>query len=270
MKYIVKTFIFEIKAIISKMTKVTKVISVISLLFSVWLASYVSWIYFTPDEELLPEVVELLKPAQKIPDVENIAIYGLGIRAQSDMLVAGQAIVAAYEQSIQQRKVKEAADIESPKVDEYLGLKPLSKLNWDNKICNLSESKCLKKYQTLENEFNLILSSNVELLSRYEKLKSISNFQFPLPIDATISDNSLSDIAKIGSYKLVGIAVNVSISDKSTEALRSFDEESKLWRRLLAQSPTLVSKNDFWSCCSRANTLGERDYFELPRTGECQ
>ena len=242
MKNIVKAFIFEVKTVTSKLTKVTKVISVISLLFSISLASYVSWIYFTPDEKMLPEVVKLLELDKKIPDSENIAIYGLGIRAQSDMLVAGQAIVAAYEQSIQQRKFKEAADIESPKVDEYLGPKPLSKLNWNNKICNLSESKCLKKYQKLENEFNFVLSSNVELLSRYEKLKSIFNFQFPLPIDTAISDNTLSDIAKIGSYKLMGIAVNVSISDKSNEALRSFDEESKLWRRLLAQSPTLISK----------------------------
>ena len=80
------------------------------------------------------------------------------------------------------------------------------------------------------------------MLSRYEKLKSISNFQFPLPVDTAISDNSLSDIAKIGSYKMVGIAINVSISDKTNEALRSFDEESKLWRRLLEQSPTLISK----------------------------
>ena len=264
MKNIVKAFIFEVKTVTSKMTKVTKVISVISLLFSISLASYVSWIYFTPDEKMLPEVVKLLELDKKIPDSENIAIYGLGIRAQSDMLVAGQAIVAAYEQSIQQRKIKEAADIESPKVDEYLGPKPLSKLNWNNKICNLSESKCLKKYQKLENEFNFVLSSNVELLSRYEKLKSIFNFQFPLPIDTAISDNTLSDIAKIGSYKLVGIAVNVSISDKSNEALRSFDEESKLWRRLLAQSPTLISK------MISGRVICERDYFELSRTGECQ
>ena len=67
MKNIVATFIFEIKDVISKMTKVTKVISVISLLFSVLLASYVSWIYFTPDEELLSEVVKLLEPDKKIP-----------------------------------------------------------------------------------------------------------------------------------------------------------------------------------------------------------
>ena len=242
MKNIVKTFAKEVSIVVSKMSKVTLFISCLSLAFTILLATYVSWIYFTPDEELLPEVVELLKPIQKITDAENIAVYGLGIRAESDPLKAGQVIVAAYEEAIRRRDIKEVSDIESPKDDTYLGAKPLNKLNWDDKVCVLTASKCLKKFQSLENEFNQTQRDNIELLSRYEKLKLIPNFQFPLPIDTAISDNSLSDIAKIGSYKLVGIAVNVSIPDKSNEALRSFDEESKLWRRLLAQSPTLVSK----------------------------
>jgi hypothetical protein len=242
MKNIVKAFIFEVKAVTSKMTKVTKVISVISLLFSILFASYVSWIYFTPDEELLTEVVELLKPKQKITDAENIAVYGLGIRAEIDPLKAGQTIVAAYEEAIRQRAIKESSDIKSPKDYSYLGVQPLSKLNWDDKVCELTASKCLKKFQSLEKEFTQTQRDNIELLSRYENLNSIPNFQFPLPIDIAISDNSLSDIAKIGSYKLVGIAVDVSFSDKSNEALRSFEKESKLWRRLLAQSTTLVSK----------------------------
>jgi hypothetical protein len=219
-----------------------KSIIYVALFLIVCAIGLAGFMYFTPDDDLLPEVVALFKQQVTVPDEQNGAIYVIGFTSEGDPFQTGLAYKQAYQAASKARADKN--DYELPVLAKYLGNKPLTAKFNETDICKYTQEKCLITDQSKQMQIDLFNQENKELIQRYEKLKNYSQFSAPFvfEVETTTYQDYWNALRPIFRFKLMQIAIDLKSVEKQKAAFAALNDEILFKRRLLAQSNTLIDK----------------------------
>jgi len=196
------------------------------------------------DEELSPEIVEILKPSQKAPldsssDSENayFALWGISAADDKDMFVVGKKLIERY---FSNRETKNLDQLSEQDYNEILGNENIDD-TWLKSIetcqsrlkpnCTSQLSKKLIGEPIINPRLDLLLSRYLQMikLTNYQQVDNLS-FTSPLPNYGTLMKLSRINIAR--SYN----------SDAPQEFSLKIAKDLKFWKLMLEQGDTLIDK----------------------------
>jgi hypothetical protein len=102
--------------------------------------------------------------------------------------------------------------------------------------------KCLPEYQQFASEVATIKRDSAIAFERYEKVKSLPYFQFPLTMEVDTLAPYNQALIQLLKVNLVQIAIDMKEPATQAKAITSLRGEAKFWRSWLAQSETLIDK----------------------------
>jgi len=191
------------------------------------------------DEELDPEIVELLKPTPEPPPYDNAyyALWGIGAAPDRDMMDSGIAFVKRYNQNLIETKKEKVTDQD---YIDTLGAKHFGSLllkEYPN--CRArTEHGCLSK-------INKILSKNP--ISDPDMLLMFERYDSMIKLPTTKYSIKLTPASPLPYYGLVmqlGLLKKVSVYQSSDSAafLEQINRDIKFWKMMLIKDEVLLGK----------------------------
>ncbi len=191
------------------------------------------------DEELSPEVSQILAPITMPADQDNayIAVWGLAAANDKDMIQSGRALIQRYRSN---RDTEGRDELTEAEIREILNNDGLDK-SWQAKIgkCHYREHlDCTAKLAEQIAREPIANPRLDVLMARYQQIKSLNNYQH-MP-DVTFA-SLLTRYGPLLSVSKLSLANALNSLDPD-DFIENLNSELTFWRMLLSQGDTILDK----------------------------
>ncbi len=222
------------------MKKLLRILKWLLYLFgSLMLVIIVCW-WLLPDEDLNPGAQKLIAARSAPPAAQNayFMIWGLRASPEIDAHAAGQQMVAEHE-----RLLAENGDIIGFKADKFLGANPLTLDTSSKRYCDIEKQRCLAVYQGMQAQIETDSAKYALYLERYRAIRGYPQFsETMLTMTPATPLPFYQDLTRLSDLVDAAVALRVASGTTREAALDELSAEITSWRRILANSDSLITQ----------------------------